>query len=101
MAEEEPVDKKAADSDEKKADAKGDEKKDVKEDAKVDDKKEDKPKDNKDKLSYVIDAMHKGPCEERLNMTTLQLEEDLEYFSRKFNLEDWEHASKIHANLTA
>lgn len=97
MAEEEPAPKKdAGKKDEVKADAK---------DAKAGDAPapvaDAKPTDNKDKMSYVIDALQSGPCEDRLNMTTLQLEEDLEYFSRKFNLKDWENAAKIHANLTA
>ena len=67
MAEEDPEDKKKdSGKKEAKTDAKaGDDKVEVKPLA------DDKPaKDNKDHLSYVIDAMQSGPCEDRLNMTT-------------------------------
>ena len=36
--------------------------------------------------SQTKNALYDGPCEEALNLTAAQLEKEMEYFSRKFDV---------------
>lgn len=50
--------------------------------------------------SQTKNALYDGPCEEALNLTAAQLEKEMEYFSRKFDVKNFHNALKIMKNMS-
>ena len=50
--------------------------------------------------SQTKNALYDGPCVESLNLTYAQMEKEMEYFSRKFDIKNFQNAMKIMKNLT-
>mmetsp|Transcript_546 Transcript_546/g.1060 ORF Transcript_546/g.1060 Transcript_546/m.1060 type:complete len:180 (+) Transcript_546:38-577(+) len=50
--------------------------------------------------SHTIDALQDSPCEERLNFTEYELERQMDYFSRRLDVQHFNNAMKILKNLT-
>ena len=50
--------------------------------------------------SHTIDAMSAGPCEEKLNITEYEMIKNMEYFSRKLEIDYFNNAMTIWKNLT-
>lgn len=50
--------------------------------------------------SHTVDAMSEGPCEEALNITEYEMVKQMEYFSRRLEIEYFNNAMTIWKNLT-
>ena len=50
--------------------------------------------------SQTKNALYDGPCVEALNLTYAQMEKEMEYFSRNFEIKHFKNALEIQKNLT-
>ena len=50
--------------------------------------------------SQTKDATFDGPCVEALNLTVPQMEKEMEYFSRNFDIKHFQNALEIQKNLS-
>ena len=50
--------------------------------------------------SQTKDALYDGPCVEALNLTVPQMEKEMEYFSRNFDIKHFQNALEIQKNLS-